>query len=87
MKSVFDKHSVAIARLSALALPLICTAQLMATLDVTIVNLALPAIQAEFTMSNASLAWVIDAYTLAYGGMHRDREHDHEERRLDRRMH
>jgi EmrB/QacA subfamily drug resistance transporter len=41
----------------------------MATLDVTIVNLALPAMQREFTLSNAGLAWVIDAYTLAYAGL------------------
>ncbi|MFC7247135.1 MFS transporter [Catellatospora aurea] len=66
---MIDKHPVATSQLSALALPLICTAQLMATLDVTIVNLALPALQAEFGLSNASLAWVIDAYTLTYGGM------------------
>ncbi|MFI6483538.1 MFS transporter [Nonomuraea sp. NPDC050663] len=56
-------------RLSPFALPLICTAQLMATLDVTIVNLALPAVQREFGLSNAGLAWVIDAYTLAYAGL------------------
>ncbi|MGC5010461.1 MFS transporter [Streptosporangium sp. DT93] len=56
-------------RLSAFAIPLICTAQLMATLDVTIVNLALPAMQREFALSNAGLAWVIDAYTLAYAGL------------------
>ncbi|MBA2890220.1 EmrB/QacA subfamily drug resistance transporter [Nonomuraea soli] len=41
----------------------------MATLDVTIVNLALPAVQREFGLSNAGLAWVIDAYTLAYAGL------------------
>lgn len=56
-------------QLSRWALPLICVAQLMATLDVTIVNLALPAVQQEFSMSNAGLAWVIDAYTLAYAGL------------------
>jgi EmrB/QacA subfamily drug resistance transporter len=55
-------------RLSRFAIPLICVAQLMATLDVTIVNLALPAIQRDLGLSNAGLAWVIDAYTLAYGG-------------------
>jgi hypothetical protein len=38
----------------------------MATLDVTIVNLALPAIQQELRLSNAGLAWVIDAYTRGY---------------------
>jgi EmrB/QacA subfamily drug resistance transporter len=56
-------------RLTALAIPVICAAQLMATLDVTIVNLALPAIQRDLGLSHAGLAWVIDAYTLAYGGL------------------
>jgi EmrB/QacA subfamily drug resistance transporter len=56
-------------RLSVFALPLICVAQLMATLDVTIVNLALPAIQRDLALSNAGLAWMIDAYTLAYAGL------------------
>ena len=51
------------------AIPLICLAQLMATLDVTIVNLALPAVQRDLGLSNAGLAWVIDAYTLAYAGL------------------
>lgn len=51
------------------AIPLICVAQLMATLDVTIVNLALPAVQSDLDLSNAGLAWVIDAYTLAYAGL------------------
>lgn len=55
--------------LRPLAVPLICLAQLMATLDVTIVNLALPAIQHDLSMSNAGLAWVVDAYTLAYAGL------------------
>jgi EmrB/QacA subfamily drug resistance transporter len=58
-----------VVRLSPFAIPLICAAQLMATLDVTIVNLALPAIQRDLGLSNAGLAWVIDAYTLAYGGL------------------
>src|SRR6187401_777665 len=51
------------------ALPLICVAQLMATLDVTIVNLSLPSVQSALHLSNAGLAWVIDAYTLAYAGL------------------
>lgn len=55
--------------LSRWAIPVICLAQLMATLDVTIVNLALPAINAELGLSNAGLAWLIDAYTLAYAGL------------------
>lgn len=64
-----DAPTTAGARATALALPLICVAQLMATLDVTIVNLSLPAIQNEFGLSNAGLAWVVDAYTLAYAGL------------------
>ena len=55
--------------LRPLALPLICVAQLMATLDVTIVNLSLPSVQSALGLSNAGLAWVIDAYTLAYAGL------------------
>ncbi|MEV0590576.1 MFS transporter [Nonomuraea cavernae] len=62
-------ESTSLRALSPFALPLICTAQLMATLDVTIVNLALPAVQREFGLSNSGLAWVIDAYTLAYAGL------------------
>lgn len=58
-----------IGSLSRYAIPLICIAQLMATLDVTIVNLALPAVQEELGLSNAHLAWVIDAYTLTYAGL------------------
>ena len=55
--------------LRPLALPLICIAQLMATLDVTIVNLSLPSVQSALGLSHAGLAWVIDAYTLAYAGL------------------
>ncbi|MBO0882339.1 MAG: MFS transporter, partial [Mycobacterium sp.] len=55
--------------LPALVLPVICVAQLMVTVDVTIVNMALPTIQRQFGMSNAGLAWVIDAFSLAMGGL------------------
>jgi EmrB/QacA subfamily drug resistance transporter len=51
------------------ALALICLAQLMAALDVTIVNLSLPSLQQAMDLSNAGLAWVVDAYTLTYGGL------------------
>lgn len=55
--------------LSRWAVPLICVAQLMATLDVTIVNLALPSIDGDLSFSGAGLAWLIDAYTLSYAGL------------------
>jgi EmrB/QacA subfamily drug resistance transporter len=56
-------------RLRPAALALICLAQLMATLDVTIVNLSLPSVQRAMDLSNAGEAWVVDAYTLTYGGL------------------
>jgi EmrB/QacA subfamily drug resistance transporter len=52
-----------------LALVVIATAQLMVMLDLTIVNIALPAIQRELHFSTTNLTWVIDAYVLAFGGL------------------
>ncbi len=52
-----------------LALVVIATAQLMVMLDLTIVNIALPAVQRELRFSSASLTWVIDAYVLVFGGL------------------
>ena len=54
---------------SALAITVIAGAQLMVALDVTIVNIALPHIEAALHFSRPSLAWVIDAYTLVFGGL------------------
>ena len=52
----------------ALALVVICTAQLMVVLDATIVNIALPSIQKDLGFSQTNLQWVLTAYTLAFGG-------------------
>ena len=52
-----------------IALLVIAGAQLMVALDVTIVNIALPHIQSALHFSGAGLAWVIDAYTLVFGGL------------------
>jgi len=49
-------------------LVLVCLAQFMVVLDATIVNVALPAIQADLGFSSADLAWVINGYTLVFGG-------------------
>src|SRR5215831_12407936 len=54
---------------SGIAILVIAGAQLMVALDVTIVNIALPHIQAALNFSRPSLAWVIDAYTLVFGGL------------------
>jgi EmrB/QacA subfamily drug resistance transporter len=52
-----------------LALAVIATAQLMVVLDATIVNVALPRIQAALGFSGSNLEWVVNAYALAFGGL------------------
>jgi EmrB/QacA subfamily drug resistance transporter len=52
-----------------LALAVIATAQLMVVLDTTIVNVALPHIQHALHFSGSSLEWVVNGYTLAFGGL------------------
>jgi EmrB/QacA subfamily drug resistance transporter len=51
-----------------LVLTLVCMAQFMVILDATIVNVALPSIQADLGMSEADLQWVVNAYALVFGG-------------------
>lgn len=52
-----------------LQLFIIATAQLMLMLDDTIVNVALPRIRREFTISSSILPWVVNAYILAFGSL------------------
>jgi EmrB/QacA subfamily drug resistance transporter len=49
-------------------LVLICLAQFMVILDATIVNVALPSIQKDLQLSEGSLQWIVNAYTLVFGG-------------------
>ena len=51
------------------ALGVIVGAQLMIVLDATIVNIALPRIQGSLGFSATSLSWVLNAYTLTFGGL------------------
>src|SRR3954470_4211331 len=51
-----------------LALYTLCIGSLMIVLDVTIVNVALPSIREDLGFSESSLAWVVNAYLLTYGG-------------------
>jgi EmrB/QacA subfamily drug resistance transporter len=51
-----------------LVLCLVCIAQFMVILDATIVNVALPSIQADLNMAEGDLQWVVNAYTLTFGG-------------------
>ena len=50
------------------ALILLCLGELMIVLDTTIVNVALPSIQADLRFSETALVWVVNAYMLTYGG-------------------
>src|SRR3954470_23485836 len=51
-----------------LALYVLCLASLMIVLDTTIVNVALPSIRGDLGFSETSLAWVVNAYLLTFGG-------------------
>jgi EmrB/QacA subfamily drug resistance transporter len=52
-----------------MALVVLCVGMLMIVLDATIVNVALPAIQDDLGFSQSSLAWVVNAYLIAFGGL------------------
>jgi EmrB/QacA subfamily drug resistance transporter len=52
-----------------LALYVLCAGALMIVLDVTIVNVALPYIQPDLDFSQSGLAWVVNAYLIAFGGL------------------
>src|SRR4051794_38759389 len=52
-----------------LALAVIASAQLMVVLDATIVNIALPHMQRALHFTNTNLAWVLNSYTLVFGGL------------------
>jgi MFS family permease len=52
-----------------IALVVLCAGTLMIILDATIVNVALPSIQSDLRFSQSSLAWVVNAYLIAFGGL------------------
>ena len=52
-----------------IALYVLCAGMLMIVLDVTVVNVALPSIQDDLGFSQSSLAWVVNAYLIAFGGL------------------
>src|SRR5271169_7057378 len=49
-------------------LVLVCLAQFMVVLDATVVTVALPSIQRDLHMSETNLQWIVNAYTLVFGG-------------------
>src|ERR1043166_7149679 len=52
-----------------IALLILCLGDLMIVLDVTIVGVALPSIREDLDFSETSLAWVVNAYLLTFGGL------------------
>src|SRR3954466_13467037 len=51
------------------ALYVLCAGMLMIVLDATIVNVALPSIQDDLHFTQSNLAWVVNAYLIAFGGL------------------
>ncbi|MBJ7521473.1 MAG: DHA2 family efflux MFS transporter permease subunit [Solirubrobacteraceae bacterium] len=51
------------------ALVVLCVGMLMIILDSTVVNVALPTIQSDLDFTQSSLAWVVNAYLIAFGGL------------------
>src|ERR671915_1938930 len=51
-----------------LALLILCLGDLMIVLDVTIVGVALPSIRTDLGFTESSLAWVVNAYLIVFGG-------------------
>ncbi|MGH3579028.1 MAG: MFS transporter, partial [Mycobacterium sp.] len=52
-----------------LVLTIVCLAQFMVVLDISIVNVALPSIQKDLHFTAANLQWVVTAYSLTFGGL------------------
>src|SRR4051795_5554866 len=52
-----------------IALYVLCVGMLMIVLDVTVVNVALPSVQDDLRFTQSSLAWVVNAYLIAFGGL------------------
>ena len=52
-----------------IALYVLCVGVLMIVLDATVVNVALPSIKEDLDFSQSNLAWVVNAYLIAFGGL------------------
>src|SRR5919198_293965 len=66
---IIDAPSARADRSRWIALVVLCVGMLMIILDQTIVNVALPSIQADLGFSQSNLAWVVNAYLIAFGGL------------------
>src|SRR5262245_10542746 len=52
-----------------IALYVLCVGMLMIVLDITVTNVALPSIQTDLGFTQSSLAWVVNAYLISFGGL------------------
>ena len=62
-------HQESVEQSRWIALYVLCTGVLMIVLDVTVVNVAVPTIQDDLHFTQSSLAWVVNAYLIAFGGL------------------
>src|SRR6187401_2886569 len=67
-KEAISMSETADSRTRWIALYVLCLASLMIVLDVTIVGVALPSIKDDLGFTDSSLAWVVNAYLLTFGG-------------------
>ncbi|RZS36326.1 EmrB/QacA subfamily drug resistance transporter [Herbihabitans rhizosphaerae] len=61
--------SIANGRSRWLAFTVLCSVQLMVIIDTSIVNIALRSIKTDLGFSDSALSWVVNAYTIAFGGL------------------
>ncbi|HEY6780684.1 MAG TPA: DHA2 family efflux MFS transporter permease subunit [Thermoleophilaceae bacterium] len=66
---VFSRDEEQVDNRRWIALVVLCAGMLMIILDSTVVNVALPSIQSDLGFSQSSLAWVVNAYLIAFGGL------------------
>jgi EmrB/QacA subfamily drug resistance transporter len=64
-----DPAPTAERRRRAVALGLLVSAQLVVMLDTSIVNVALPSVQADLALSPSGMSWIVNAYVLTFGGL------------------
>ena len=68
MPAISQPHSASRHSNPWLVLAIVCFGQFMVVLDATVVNVALPTLQRDLNFTPSSLQWVINAYTLMFGG-------------------